>query len=73
MDAQRGQGLLTATEIEALPEDLREYYRTHEGLRDLDDLRFFPEAKRASVEQMVARLRERTLTRIAEQERRHAS
>ena len=73
MDGQQRQGLLTGAEIEALPEALREYYRTHEGLRDLDDLRYFPEAKRASIEKMVARLQQRTLARITEQEHRHAS
>jgi hypothetical protein len=61
MDQQQGHGLLTAAEIDALPEALRGYYRTHAGLRDLDDLPFFPEAKRVSLEQMLTRLQERTL------------
>jgi hypothetical protein len=65
--------MLTDAEIEQLPEGIREHYRQHDWLRHSDDLAYFPEQKRAVFLQLMERGRERTLTRIAEQERRQAS
>jgi hypothetical protein len=56
--------LLSDTEIEALPADLREHYRASDALRSLDDLPYFPPAKRESLERLAARGAQRTLDRI---------
>lgn len=65
--------MLTAAEIDALPEGIREHYREHDWVRHPDDLSFFPEKKRAVFVRLMERGRARTLARIACEEQRQAS
>jgi hypothetical protein len=56
--------LLSESEIQALPEALREHYRASDALRSLDDLVWFPPAKREALERLAARGAQRTVERI---------
>jgi len=60
--------MLTAAEVEALPEEIREHYRQHNHVRSMDDLVWFPPAKREVFEQLAARGAAKTVERIRRQE-----
>jgi len=56
--------LLTDQEIQSLPETLQGHYRASGALRSLDDLAWFPPAKREALERLAARGALRTVDRI---------
>ena len=64
---------LTAAQIDRLPQELQSHYREHSWLRHPDDLQYFPEPVRSSLQRLLDRSRQSLLERIAREEGRQAS
>ena len=67
------RGFLTVAQIDQLPVQLQQHYREYTWLRDPDDLQYFPEPARTSLQRLIDRSRQNLQDRIAHEEGRQAS